>query len=268
VGREIKRVALDFDHPHGEVWSGYVMSDDLYGPMCVACDGTGESPAWKWVLHFAYGMVAVTKDVLVQEQGGQIPWRLQNEADPPTRFRVAKTLARGAGHNNWEGELMRADPTWVEFVDGLYTPPRPRMVHDYSGEAFGLAFALVKAAGLDDTQWWKCRVCPEASGHMDTPEQTAARAAWEPSDPPEGEGWQLWSTTTEGHPISPVFDTAEGLANWMSRNPCGFAGATYEYDMALRWITGPGWSPSAIDTPGGVVDGITAMSTTGPGDGS
>jgi hypothetical protein len=97
VGREIKRVALGFDHPVGELWSGYVMSDDLYGPMCVACDGTGESPAWKWVLHFAYGMVAVTKDVLVQEQGGQIPWRLQNEADPPTRFRVAKTLARGAG---------------------------------------------------------------------------------------------------------------------------------------------------------------------------
>lgn len=26
-------------------------------------------------------------------------------------------------------------------------------------------------------------------------------------DPPEGEGWQLWGTTTEGEPRSPVFRT-------------------------------------------------------------
>ncbi len=31
MGREIKRVPLDFDAPLGEVWTGYLMPDDLDG---------------------------------------------------------------------------------------------------------------------------------------------------------------------------------------------------------------------------------------------
>lgn len=37
-------------------------------------------------------------------------------------------------------------------------------------------------------------------------------------DPPEGNGYQLWSTTSGGSPISPVFETMSGLAKWCSRN--------------------------------------------------
>lgn len=33
-------------------------------------------------------------------------------------------------------------------------------------------------------------------------------------DPPDGEGFQLWETTSEGSPISPVFTTPEELAEW------------------------------------------------------
>lgn len=33
-------------------------------------------------------------------------------------------------------------------------------------------------------------------------------------DPPMGDGYQLWETTTEGSPISPVFVTLEELAEW------------------------------------------------------
>lgn len=33
-------------------------------------------------------------------------------------------------------------------------------------------------------------------------------------DPPEGEGYQLWETTTEGSPISPVFASCVELAAW------------------------------------------------------
>lgn len=42
-------------------------------------------------------------------------------------------------------------------------------------------------------------------------------------DPPEGEGWQLWETTTEGAPISPVFKTPEELAEWSEENATVFA---------------------------------------------
>lgn len=42
-------------------------------------------------------------------------------------------------------------------------------------------------------------------------------------DPPRGEGFQLWGTTTEGEPLSPVFRTAEELAEWCEANATVFA---------------------------------------------
>lgn len=32
---------------------------------------------------------------------------------------------------------------------------------------------------------------------------------WEKTEPPTGEGWQLWETVSEGSPISPVFPTQD-----------------------------------------------------------
>lgn len=33
-------------------------------------------------------------------------------------------------------------------------------------------------------------------------------------EPPAGEGYQLWETTSEGSPISPVFETLSELSEW------------------------------------------------------
>lgn len=40
---------------------------------------------------------------------------------------------------------------------------------------------------------------------------------------PIGEGYQLWETTTEGSPQSPVFDTLEKLCEWCADNATTFA---------------------------------------------
>lgn len=37
-------------------------------------------------------------------------------------------------------------------------------------------------------------------------------------EPPIGTGYQLWETTTEGSPISPVFDTLDALCEWCEKN--------------------------------------------------
>lgn len=39
------------------------------------------------------------------------------------------------------------------------------------------------------------------------------RAIWH-QEPPEGEGYQLWETTTEGSPLSPVFPSLDALCAW------------------------------------------------------
>ena len=41
--------------------------------------------------------------------------------------------------------------------------------------------------------------------------------------PPEGECYQLWETTTEGSPVSPVFKTLDELCEWCESNYTVFA---------------------------------------------
>ncbi len=37
-------------------------------------------------------------------------------------------------------------------------------------------------------------------------------------DPPKGDGYQCWETTSEGSPISPVFKTLDDLCDWLANN--------------------------------------------------
>jgi hypothetical protein len=40
--------------------------------------------------------------------------------------------------------------------------------------------------------------------------------------PPKGKGYQLWETTSEGSPVSPVFTTIDKLAAWCEKNATTF----------------------------------------------
>ncbi len=76
-------------------------------------------------------------------------------------------------------------------------------------------------------------------------------------EPPCGSGWQLWETTSEGSPISPVCRTSEELAVWCAEHASLFghirssvedwrkfiAGMGYEMNLntgAIKW-TGPAY---------------------------
>ena len=78
-------------------------------------------------------------------------------------------------------------------------------------------------------------------------------------DPPIGDGWQMWETTSEGSPMSPVFSTAEELARWLAdsnASAMGDQGATYEQWLATCRIGG---APSMIlDPVYGIRSGVAA----------
>jgi len=57
--------------------------------------------------------------------------------------------------------------------------------------------------------------------------------AWVGTDPPTGEGFQLWETTSEGSPVSPVFETDEALAEWCEANATPFASFKWSRE---RWL--------------------------------
>jgi len=76
-------------------------------------------------------------------------------------------------------------------------------------------------------------------------------------NPPSGTGWQLWETTTEGSPMSPVFETPEELAHWLAdTGASSFGPATESYETWLSFIAGPGWAPSAVACGGVMESGV------------
>lgn len=80
-------------------------------------------------------------------------------------------------------------------------------------------------------------------------------------EPPKGEGYQLWEDTSEGSPMSPVFETPEALADWLEFNKVSSCGdMTCSYDQWLDFIKGPGWAPSMVLDSTGVHSGVCAIS--------
>lgn len=76
---------------------------------------------------------------------------------------------------------------------------------------------------------------------------------WTSTPPPDGPGWQLWETVSEGSPISPVFPTAEGLIDWIVETQ----GASRE--AAEKFVRGAGWVPSMAMVDGQCYVGIEAI---------
>jgi hypothetical protein len=71
-------------------------------------------------------------------------------------------------------------------------------------------------------------------------------------------GWQLYETTSEGTPISPVFETPEALARWLAETGASsFARMTASYEQWLAMIH-QGYAPSAVLADGELVSGVQA----------
>ncbi len=66
--------------------------------------------------------------------------------------------------------------------------------------------------------------CCKGDGHV-WPSKAAKKKfdKWKESEPPAGEGFQLWETTSEGSPTSPVFETLDALCEYAAENCTTFA---------------------------------------------
>lgn len=219
MSRELKRVPLDFDWPQGEIWEGYEPPETR---GCPDCDGHGDTRAGRLLDQIAH-LIMIAGDSA--ERGELHPWLEMfpySPDDPP-------------------GEDM------VELADGLAGRSSTVLGHDAidRGQA---ARKIIEAAGLEPDTWGRCENCDGRGTHPDDQEMLDA---WERTDPPEGEGYQLWEMVSEGSPVTPVFEAVEGLAGYLAENP---PGAVYEGEglTADDWIDMlaefDGWLPTGVLT--------------------
>ena len=81
---------------------------------------------------------------------------------------------------------------------------------------------------LDDDDCDACRKFTKLKG---IPLTTYDCPDFEPfKGPPPGDGFQLWETTSEGSPTSPVFATLDDLCEWCTDNATTFANFTATKD--------------------------------------
>lgn len=229
MGREIKRVALDFEPEIGKVWHGFL------------------NPHYRACPHCTHGVTSA---------------RARLEDLVSLIMLSGEDAQRGKAHpyfydmplHNTSG---RTPPSkdMAELTAGLAGREPGWMGHD-ACDRWSAQKKIIEAAGLPE----KWGVCPHCDGEAIDPAVKEAYEAWTETPPPAGEGYQLWSTTTEGTPMTPVFATPQELAHYCAdTGVSSFGSETADYATWLKFIQGPGWAPSAVMQGGVMESGVAAM---------
>jgi hypothetical protein len=297
MGRQLRRVSLDFAWPLNEVWSGFLNPHWSKRKKCPACDGTGSAPdakrfADEWYGNapfdpVAYGAKPITIDhprirAFAAQQVELNPdfYRKANIWDQFTYRpqisveqaidREVKRLFEVCIRNHWchhliqddvdaliaDGRLMDFTHHWTKDSGWELIEPTPVVTADQINDwaMFG--------RGHDSINQWVCvkarceregveTTCSKCQGDGDWwpyPEAKAAYEAWVDIEPPTGDGFQVWETTSEGSPISPVFATSDKLVGWLVDQ--GYS------EAAAKGFIEAEWAPSLIMTGGKVLNDI------------
>lgn len=256
MSREIKRVPVDFQWPLYQKWWGYLRPDKYDEYPCDTCEGGGYSQAALTMQDVWYGNARffpeMTGSAPFTADHPIIRARAQRSVDDAPDFYGREMLGeqvavlaqaqRIAAHVNraWRHHLAQEDVEALLAADRLWdftrvwsrehrwqrclsgAPILAAAVNEWSLSGLGhdscnsyiVIKARCEALGIPVL----CHLCGGDGSFEVYAGQREEGEAWERTEPPTGEGWQAWETTSEGSPISPVFRTAEELATWWS-NP-------------------------------------------------
>lgn len=249
MSREVRRVPLDFDWPMNTVWEGYLMPDQFAEDRCPDCR-QGCTWAREWIEALTNRIDMLASDIADQDRGRPMhPYLAQDPSPARTGFEYDAD-----GRVIQTPKVMRPSRDILELISGLTGQDEARLLSPMRGYSYGIQAKLIEAAGLDPKTWGICPTCNGEGSLERYAGQRSEAEAWERTEPPTGTGWQLWETVSEGSPISPVFPTADHLAQWMSDPARGNDWVPHE--TAAKFIDA-GWAPMAVaDSTTGLTTGI------------
>lgn len=229
-GRELRRVPLDFAAPLNETWQGYI--NPYHFPNCPSCDGTGYSPEAYAIAFTFYPHQIRTGDYWDPEAralADKLAWH-DKIGQQEVEALVEENRLRELRNGEWV-KVQRYAPD----VNAANDPKR-------GGGLLSGHDAINKWILVDN----RCRLlgipryCDDCLGSGAVAGQDELKAAeeWEGTDPPEGEGYQLWETVSEGSPITPVFATLDELLDHLPTTNHGTAGARWSREEWERILTG------------------------------
>lgn len=203
MGRILKRVPLDFIWPKDMVWKGYLNPYAYH--ECKACKGQGQNRETTRIVNNFYNHSSETG----------IGWHDQITQDEVDALICHNRLMDFTHDWSSESGWQPKDPMPVVTAEEVNRWERSRrgIGHD-SCNRWILIETRAKRLGV----YGKCPVCEGTGSLFCSPEFEKLQNEWTKIEPPTGEGYQLWETTSEGSPISPVFSTLDDLCAWAETN--------------------------------------------------
>lgn len=300
MSREVRRVPLGFGWPLKKTWEGYFTPEFLREESCPDCV-QGYSPRAQLLYDRWYGNAPFRPEdtgstPLTVETPAVRLFAERNVAQAPEYYgsdesaivREAARLAR-LWNDSWSHHLDQDDVNALvedgrlydfthTFVQGEgWQPKDPAVVptaaevNDWSLRGWGHdginAWVVIRARCAREGVEYECETCQGHASIEAWSGQRVCAEAWhqQDHDPPRGDAWQLWETTSEGSPVSPAFATAEELARWLTSDEGGDAigfghsRAELTYGQALKFV-GVGWAPSMVGSPEhGLESGVDAV---------
>ncbi len=244
MGRELKRVALDFSWPLHKVWEGFINPHHC-AEKCPVCGGNGMSKQANYLYNQWYGNVEFDP-----HSTGSTPFTIYHHAvrafaerqikNSPGFYGVGEqSIIREATrlskifNGSWshhleqidvnvlwaKGRLSDFNPNWRENHNEGVPPPPAADVNVWSLQGMGHdssnAWYCVRAKCERLGYVYECRKCWGDGELWPSKEAKELYENWEQVEPPTGEGYQMWETVTEGSPVSPVFADKETFVNWL-----------------------------------------------------
>ena len=226
MGREIKRVDIDFEWPMKQTWKGY------YNPYasleCRACERTGLCEEFRQIKR---------RVLQIEHGGGFLTNRLTKEEAEALKEEGLLDVAI-------EEEILNEHPTPGE-VEDFYSDDA-YFATPYRNDT-KIRFFLTKMRAKNQGIWEsrECSAC-ESKGHFWFSDEIEEKSEqWEREDPPEGEGWQVWETVGEGSPITPVFENGEELIEHLAKNGTALDDP-WLYKRAVEFVKETQWEPSGM----------------------
>ena len=219
MGRTMKRVPMDFGWPTGRIWKGFLNPYD--GCKCPWCydeqerSSNGATKEAREYEHSWYGFY----------NGHYLP----NPYRPDCRYcPEAKPYAM----ERWEYDFIVADDDLRNRMFGCDKADVPPFEELKEWVLRNNLLMRIETLFIYRMTKEYCRrngfetACPHCDGTglvWQTEELHQLHENWQPIEPPTGEGYQLWETTSEGSPASPVFATFDELCEWCAENATTFA---------------------------------------------
>jgi len=215
MGRELKRVPLNFKYPIKQTWKGYI--NPYKSIECEACHCSGLNKETNKLSEEWYRYKDGREGWCYHLEQDEVQALLDNNR----LWDLTRVPINSEQQKIVDEKIKNGGNSWLPYDNG----------REITAEIVNI-WARKSIFGYDSCNQYICvqtrakRLgvygnCPYCNGEgyiYYSEEIKKLNNNWEGYDPPVGGAYQLWQNTSEGSPISPVFMSPEKLCDWASYN--------------------------------------------------